>query len=517
MSKIHINSLGNNVMYYKDTNGTSHPITNVYFKNIYGQVYPVWPNEYWVSDVEILEYTSNNSFTRTIDYSVNNGEPVYTVGNNTLPGLLPDHNYIITGTIQYGDGTVMSPVSGCYFQHFTTQGSASGCWTAGQTDYTTNQITGESDPYGVYHASDAVTNALSMQSILGYHIPAASDEVVRLGFGDSYNFQNVTPIILRRISIEQTTELKFYDAVTGGSEITGQIQDEPNTTVTLYPKWYISKTSSDDNSWGYNSLENASINDFSYTISNNYDASVSTPNGVISINIGTTGGYIEFTYDSNKKKTLYLTPVSQQRYSLWSGGNIINTTGNNPIVLTQPFDFWIKDVTNNIAYSGNNYTVSVISGDSSAVSISGKTIIPVIGKTGQSATIKVVVEGVDAMNVIDVEIGEISVYYKAGKLDSNYNFVNSPSVMNVGSSNNITWNSPQSGDVFGIAFARDSSFTNPLTVSCSSISTAPFYGTANNDMIIISYSGSGVSSVTFNVYAGTNNTNLLGEFTLTES
>ena len=512
MSKIHINSLGNNVMYYKDTNGTSHSITNVYFKNIYGQVFPVWPNEYWVSDVEILEYNSNNSFTRTIDYSVNNGEPVYTVGNNTLPGLLPDHNYIITGTIQYGDGTVMSPVSGCYFQHFTTVNpTPSGCWTAVQTDYTTNQITGESDPYGVYHASDTVTNALSMQSVLGYHIPAASDSVVRLGFGDSYNFQNVTPIILRRISIQQ--ELKFYDASTGGSEITGQIQDEPNTTVSLYPKWY--KTSSDDNSWS--SLETASTNDFSYTISDNCDASVSVSNGVISINIGTTTGYIEFTYGTNEKKTLYLAPASQQEYSLWSGGNVINTTGNNPIVLTQPFSFWIKDVTNNTEYSGNNYTVSVISGDSSAVSISGKTISPVIGKTGQSATIKVVVEGIDAMNVIDVEIGEISVYYKAGKLDSNYNFVNSPSAMNVGSSNSVTWNSPQSGDVFGIAFARDSSFTNPLTVSCSSISTAPFYGNANNDTIVISYSGSGASSVTFNVYAGTNNTNLLGEFTVTES
>lgn len=509
-----INGMSYGDIQHKSGN-TVNDVKEIWYKDVNGYAYLIWPDQYWADNIEILEY-NGNSFLRTIDYSVDNhGEPIYTVGNNTLSGLKPNHRYVITGSIKRGDGSVEQDVDNCYFFHITTQGSPSGCWSAGNHDNVAiqNNFTGEYDPYGTYDSNDEVTDNLDMEVFLAYHVPqSGGNELKFLGYGHySANFQNATPIILRRIDIQQ--ELKFYDASTGGSEITGQIQDEPNTTVSLYPKWY--KTSSDDNSWS--SLETASTNDFSYTISNGCDASVSVSNGVISINIGTTTGYIEFTYGTNDKKTLYLTPASQQEYSLWSGGNIINTTGNNPIVLTQPFSFWIKDVTNNTEYSGNNYTVSVISGDSSAVSISGKTITPVIGKTGQSATIKVVVEGIDAMNGIDVEIGEISVYYKAGKLDSNYNFVNNPSAMNVGSSNNITWNSPQSGDLFGIAFARDSSFTNPLNVYCS-VSTAPFYGNANNDnMIAISYSGSGVSSVTFNVYAGTNNTNLLGEFTITES
>jgi len=420
-------------MYYKDTNGTSHPITNVYFKNIYGQVSPVWPNEYWVSDVEILEYTSNNSFTRTIDYSVSNGEPVYTVGNNTLPGLLPDHNYVITGTIQYGDGTVMSPVSGCYFQHFTTVNpTPSGCWTAGQTDYTTNQITGTSDPYGVYHASDAVTNALSMQSVLGYHIPAASDEVVRLGFGDSYNFQNVTPIILKRISLSESCAI--FDS--NNNQISASsVSIGANDSITLTPKTRVTGTGYTGNwethtNWTVNNTTNWCIitnnQDGSYTFTSNS----STPNTV----------NIQFTSPNGTILSLYFT-YTGMIYRAFIGSDLnsssmtLSETKSVTVEQTSAVDPQESDWS---SYSGE---FTITTSDSSVVSVNNTnhTITPVSDGT---STIEVTV-GTTVLRsvVVTVSFSNRTIYGKITKdAGSTYETIGNQSYFSLGNGTDFEYN-----------------------------------------------------------------------------
>lgn len=518
MSKIHINSLGNNVMYYKDTNGTSHPITNVYFKNIYGQVFPVWPNEYWVSDVEILEY-NNNTLRRTIDYSVVNGEPVYTVGNTTLSGLLPGYNYIITGTIQYGDGTVMAPITGCYFQHFTTQGSTSGCWTAGQTDFAINQITGVSEAYGIYSASNAITNALSMQSILGYHIPAASDEVVRLGFGDSINFQNLTPIILRRISIQQ--ELRLYDInntrITGGE----QLELSPGETVRVYVKLY--KSSLDDAN--YSSTTDAGTNDYSI-VNNDLDISTvaQSQNGsYVDITAGSTVGIgvIDFNYNQNDSVVLYVNVSQPIDYRVKWYNSVINPSDD--IQVTSGANLVIEMRDNTAAnptwqtYNGNNYSIS--SSNTSIISVSGKQLNP--GSPGTS-TITVTVEGV-------LELEFTATVPSQTALSFGYGPISNGTISYVGGANQLTedstasW-SPRTNSTLGIKFSSDSSLNTGRTVyfDDSELETmgglTVYASELNTGVYLFEISGSmpssGQDTLTLNVYTDSGKTIQAGAITI---
>ena len=508
-----INGMSYGDIKYKDGN-TVENVKEIWYKDVNGYAYLIWPNQYWADNIEIVDLTTNS----TISYSVYNGDPIYTIGNSTLPGLIPNHDYAITGTIKRGDGSIDQDVDDCYFFHITTQGSGSDCWVSmnnSDSYRATNNFTGELNYYAVYTADTTITNRLSEEVFVAYYVPGSGgSELKLLGFGHySSNFQNATPIILKRISIQQ--ELKFYDAATGGSEITGQIQDEPNTTVSLYPKWY--KTSSDDNSWS--SLETASTNDFSYTISNSCDATVSIQNGVVSVNIGTTGGYVSFTYNNgNNTKTLYITPTQTGSYSAWSGGNIINTTSSNPIVLTQPFTFWIKDDVTQQPYSGNNYSFSVASGDSSAVSISGTTISPSRdpSKLNATATITGTVEGVTITNGFDVKVGNVVTYYKAGILNMN-DYSISGSINTWNSTNSVTWNNPSTNNTFGIELYEDSNGNTPVSIYCDALSTAPFYGSVSNSQIMITYSGSGSNSITIPIYTDSSKSNQLGSITITVS
>ena len=508
-----LNSLSYGDMIYKDGN-TTNDVKEVWYKDIHGYAYLIWPDQYWADNIEIHDLNRDITIGYTID---NHGEPVYTIGNRTLPGL-PPGSYIITGTIKRGDGSLDQDVED--FFHITTQGDASGCWSAGNFDNITipNQFTGEYDPYGVYTAGTTVVDELDldMSVFVAYHVPASGgSELKLLGFGHySSNFQNATPIILRRISIEQ--ELKFYNADTGGSEVSGTYTLDENTTGRLYPMF--AKSSPDDPSWQSILIP---TNDYTYEISDGCDATVVKGDKYIDINIGTTGGYIEFEYNNTENthiasvtKTLYLAPRQDRQYTLWAGGNIINTSANNPMVLTQPFTFWIKDVKNETSYDGNNY--SFTSSDTSVATVSGTTIHPVrTANSGDVALITGVVEDTTVTNGIYVSVGNISTYYKAGILDSQNNIIGSVNTWNA--VNNATWSNPSNNNMFGIELYEDSSGNTSIPIYCDSINESPIYGSVTDNQMTLTYSGTGNGAVTIPIYTDSSKTTQLGLITVATS
>lgn len=454
---IQINSLSYGNIKYKYGNSIVD-VKEIWYKNPYGYTGLIWPNQYWAGDIQIEDLTSG----LTINYSVStNGDPIYTSGGQTLSGLIPEHEYAITGTIKRGDGSETGDIPGCYFQYFYSP-SGSSCWNTSQARTARNKITGENNTYGVYIADDSLTDNLDEEIVVGYHIPTTNgNNVVLLGFGHySSNFQNATPIILRRIALSEAHLLTA--SLNSNTSIGSTETIALGSSLTVYPK--VRKFGTNYEAY---SIYNITISDVTYdssklTIVRNQDGSFTiTPlTDDISENID---------FDDIE---LNISVPGEHRYLVYYGNNNLAGTISS---LTQSRTFYINEsdydssvgtYTNEHNYTG---TYSMTSSDTSIVSVSGLTINPV-----SAGTVTIVIKIPDAngriINSFNVTVPQTNtVYYKAGVptlTNGHISSINgSVTQLNDTGSNIINWTYNSQNPEFAIQFAANQQMGQPVSVS----------------------------------------------------
>lgn len=378
MASHQINALDYGNIKYKNSQGVVQNVQAVYYKHSNGSTTLIWPDQYWAGDVVILDTTTSD----TIDYSVSNGEPVYTKNGVVLSGLSSEHNYIITGTINRGNNKGFPPVSNCYFYHVTGSSISSTWYNGIGVQYRTNEFTGESSKYTVYRADSRLTSNDSereCQIVLGYDVPGAQTAGISfIGYGyGSTSFQNATPVILRRRRI--SGEIMFFDDPNDTS-VSHKIFNGTSLTVgqsiTVWPKvWkhdddvyeaYVEMSDMTNVSFSSNA-NNVTIvdnNNGSYTITANQSSSQT-----IDLNFSCTVDNVLIT------GTLGLGIVDGIYYRIkldngpWlstGNQNSINVYTLSKVNAKQSTDNTWSDESQESTYTGS---ISIVSGDSSILDV----------------------------------------------------------------------------------------------------------------------------------------------------
>lgn len=487
MAGYQINSFASGNIKYKDSNGVSHNVSEIWYKDTIGHYSPFWPNKYWASDI-VVENISNHI---NYNYSVSNNVPSYQrVDNNqTFSALLPG-TYVIKGSINYGDNSNLTETN-AYFHHNTLSGGVS-CWSAESNNdlyRDANKYTGELEHYGVYTANEDVISNTSTNVELGYSVPGTQ---ATISVGTNYasvNFVNVTPVILKRIAIEQ--ELKLYDEnnnlLVGGN----QLDIHPGDTVRIYTK--LDKTG--ETGSGYSDTTDAKTTEYRL-VTTHLALAVATVNqqhGYIDITGNSIGsGYLEFSCDNNgdgnidQQITIYINVMHSADYRLKWGNNLIDTTTG--ITISSVGNLVVEKSTNytdnNPTWVIDNTTCNISSSDTSVITVNGKELTPV---SSGNSTITVTVDWKTFVFTVTVP-QQVQLSFGYGPFNgSSISYVGGASQLN---NNSIASWSPNSNSTLGIKFATDSSLStgrtvyfdggseldtnNNLTVYVSEISTGVF-------------------------------------------
>lgn len=392
-----INGLSYGNISYKNSQGTIQNVQAIYYKHSNGEVTLIWPDQYWAGNVVLLDTTIQD----TIDYSFVNGEPVYTRNGATLSGLIPGHNYIITGTINRGNGMSFPAVSGCYFSHVTGS-SVSNMWYNGigtaSNPSIVNPFTGNADAYTTYQCDDRLVSSssdLDARIVLKYNVPDAQTAGISfIGYGyGSTNFENATPVILRRIPITGT--IMFFDGSNNTVGNGGTISSlSVGQSITVWPKvykygtgysTYEAVTGTFTGGTGYlNVVDN---NDGSYTIT-----ATNASNNTVSLSFS-------YTIDQIPSSgTLDLGVVSGVDYRIKIGnGSWIETAGAQSSINVSEVVNITAEQSNDGGNSWSSYsgTISVTTGNSAllqVISNNGYQLKP--SGTG-STTLTITIDGVN--------------------------------------------------------------------------------------------------------------------------
>ena len=521
------------IVYY-DAQGTRQSITKVMYCDNNGVLRTVWPCKIRLSNVYLVKFGNNQSADVAYPYTVDT--------NTNIPSvtIMPESPYGFKGDIEvYREpGVLEKTIYDCYFRpetvsvtldpsaHYSFSPVPSNeAYTFGDrvaTASTNETYVVEYNRYSAWRADTYVGATQRMELQLGWWEPSIG--YAQNGFIFDTNY--VTRLILKRADIIQSIVLANTSSnnITQNNQLFGSFYTltDLSDSITVYPKY--NKYASDSNT-GERWEEYSSINtpltltydNTKYSVVDNNDGSWT----IQALSYGSDNPAITFS-DGTYNCSLGLACVPNTSYNLWAQGNPISTTASTPIVLTQPFTFSIMNINTGNEYTGSNYSFSVTDGDSSAVTISGKTIRPSRdpNKLGHTATISGTVEGVGVNNAIHVEVGNIVTYYKAGPLiTSGTSATINGSINTLNSTNSVTWSSPSSGDNFGIELYEDSSGNTTIPMYCDPLSTSPFYtsGVGADNRLIIAYSGSGSGSVTVPIYTDSTKTAQLCSITITVS
>lgn len=367
------------------------PIIEIRYKDYAGYEHPVWPNLYWASDIVIedLEH-SNVEYDYSVDF--NTGEPSYTIGNETLDAL-PPGTYAIKGSLNWADDDSLS--NDVYFYHRTTTGSAS-CWRAGSNDdryRAINPFTNQLQHYGYYTADDSIDDNLEVYIELGYGLPTQQEDITIGSDYGSVNFQNVTPVVLKRISISE--ERGIFD--TNGTQIGTTINIDTTSPVTC-----VFKTRKAGDGYTTSWLPKSD-----WTITNNTNWCTITPNGNGSYTFTANGNnpntnQISFESDYGTINLYFAYTGEQYRVKIGSDVNsssmTLYETKTITVQQTSVVDPQESDWVDWTSSDYNNHTMSIQSSNTSVVSVnnSARTISPV--STGTS-TVTVSIDGVEKRNV----------------------------------------------------------------------------------------------------------------------
>lgn len=405
-------------------------IIEIRYKDGYGHEHPVWPNLYWASDIVIedLEH-SNVEYDYSVDF--NTGEPSYTIGNETLDAL-PPGTYAIKGSLNWANDSSLS--NDVYFHHNTTIGSVS-CWRAGSNDdryRAINPFTGELEHYGYYTADENPNSNLEVNIELGYGIPTQQEDITIGSDYGSVNFQNVTPVVLKRISLSESCAI--FDS--NNNQISASsVGIGANDSITLTPKTRVTGTGYIGNwethtNWTVNNTTNWC------TITNNQDGSYtftsngSTPNTV----------NIHFTSPNGTILSLYFT-YTGMIYRAFIGSDLnsssmtLSETKSVTVEQTSAVDPQESDWS---SYSGE---FTITTSDSSVVSVNNTnhTITPVSDGT---STIEVTI-GTTVLRsvVVTVSFSNRTIYGKITKdAGSTYEIIGNQSYFSLGNGTDFEYN-----------------------------------------------------------------------------
>lgn len=436
MAAHQINGFNYGNIKYKNSHGIVSNVRAIYYKDVIGSVLQIWPDQYWADNIIIRDLTTSQDISYSYD-SVNN-TPIYTRNGSVIAGLDPYHEYVIVGTIKRGSGQNFPDITGCYFDHVTNSGP-NNLWYQGPGEVKNNNIinsfTGNAEYYTVYEADDRLTNNLEEAVVLAYDIPDAQMAgMTFIGYGyGSQNFENVTPIILKRCSIQ--ADIMFFDDpsnITYTHRIDNGYSLSEGDSVIVWPK--IRKYGGDTyeqysaitGSWsgGTGNITVTDNNNGSYTIT----ATQSSNTAVTLMFSCTVDG-------QNLTESLDLTVTSGVSYGVKIGNNgnysfaAGNQSGTVSISELTPVNV-VQSEDDGVNYSSYSGSFAITSGNSSIISVNGNNIVPV--GTGQT-TVTVTVNGASWIFTVNATYNVYMVYNIADSGNETFTNFNSNQTININS------------------------------------------------------------------------------------